>query len=53
MKDKCKHCGEEIHQNSFDGIWRHWDSYRKCVVDSRHTAEPETPDNVELGGQHD
>jgi len=53
MNDFCKHCGEIIHQNQFDGIWRHWDSFRKCVSDPKNSAEPETPDNVELGGLHD
>ena len=48
----CKHCGEDIHQNTFDGIWRHWDGYRKCS-DSEKLAEPGTPNNVELGGHHD
>ncbi|ASR83376.1 hypothetical protein SEA_CATERPILLAR_79 [Arthrobacter phage Caterpillar] len=53
MKDICKHCGEEIHQNQFDKLWRHWDSFRTCVSNGLHKAEPETPDNVELGGLHD
>ncbi|QYC55078.1 hypothetical protein QCN36_gp87 [Arthrobacter phage CastorTray] len=52
----CRHCGETIHQNQFDKIWRHWDSYRTCISKAgNHKAEPklETPDNIELGGWHD
>lgn len=55
MKERCKNCGEVIHQNQFDHIWRHWDSSRDCFLNPKNYAEPdlETPDNIELGGFHD